>query len=195
MGRIRLDMVRQSFMTYWTPEAFPDSPDPTKYYSGTYILQPTHPQLKALRKMIDADGIGKWGAAKWPAMKKAIELKGKVFLRDGNTKPDTDGFPGNWFVSARSKVRPNYFGLDKMPLTEEQGVLYSGCYVNVSIETYAYTKGSNGIGARIRGVQFAKDGDAFGGGGPPADDSEFDEIENPESDEDEEETTSSSLLD
>jgi hypothetical protein len=192
-NRILLKNVRQSYMTYWTPEAFPDSPDPTKYYSGTYILAPTHPQFKTLNKMIDGIGLAKW-EKKWPATKKLIEAKGKVFFRDGDTKPDVDGFAGNWFVSARSKVRPNYFGMDKMPLTEDMGVLYSGCYVNVSLECYAYTKGSLGIGARIRGVQFCGKGDAFGGGGPPADDSEFEEIENPESDEDEEET-SSSLMD
>jgi len=64
-------------------------------------------------------------------------------------------------------------------------LLYSGCYVNVNLEAYPYTKGNNGLGARVRGVQLLRKGEAFGGGGPPASDDEFDEIDTPE---DEEET-------
>lgn len=178
-NRIMLKNVRQSFMCYWQPEPYPNSSDTTPYYSGTYLLPPDHPQLPDLHKICVDLCNEKWGK-RGPAILKAITMTGKIFLRNGDTKPDYDGFPGNWFVSARSKVRPSYFDGQKNEITEGQGILYSGCYVNVSLEFFAYTKGNNGLGARQRGVQFVRKGDAFGGGGPPASGDEFDEIDNPE---------------
>lgn len=182
MARIMLKRARQSFMQYWTPAPFPTGNDPTPYYSGTYLLEPEHPQLAELEEICVSLCNEKWGK-KGPAILKAIKMTGKIFLRDGNTKPDYDGFPGNFFISARSKIRPAYFDMQKQEITEAQGILYSGCYVNVSLEMFAYTKGNNGLGARQRGVQYAGKGDAFGGGGPPAGADEFDEIDNPEEEE------------
>jgi hypothetical protein len=191
--RFKLFDVRQSFMCYWTPEAYPGGDDPTLYYSGTYLLTPDSklsyydptgkkvlpkklPAKDELDKICVALTNEKWGK-KGPSVLKAIQLNGKVFFRDGDTKPDYDGFPGTFYVSARSKVRPNYFDQVKQPLTEEDGRLFSGVYVNVSLEAYPYTKGNKGLGSRIRGVQLLRTGEAFGGGGPPADEDEFDELE------------------
>ena len=182
-------------MCYWTPEPFPTGNDPTPYFSGTYLLTPNtmlqlyegtkvlpkkYPAVAALEKICVDLTNEKWGAKKGPAVLKAIKMTGKIFFRDGDTKPDYEGFPGTHFISARSKIRPTYFDGQRQPLSEDMGVLYSGCYVNVNLEAYAYTKGNNGLGARLRGVQFLRAGEAFGGGGPPASDAEFDEIDNPE---------------
>jgi hypothetical protein len=192
--RFRLLDVRQSFMCYWEAEPFPDSLDKTAYYSGTYLLtdnsqlqyqdekgKPVGKKLPAkdeLDKLCAKLCNDKW-AKKGPAILKAITMTGKIFFRDGDTKPDYEGFPGTHFISARSKVRPTYFDQQKQPITEEQGILFSGVFVNVNLEAYAYTKGNNGLGARIRGVQLLRTGEAFGGGGPPADEDEFDEIDAP----------------
>lgn len=196
--RFRLLDVRQSFMCYWVPEPFPDSLDKTPYYSGTYLLTPDtllqyqdekgKPTGKKIPAQAELDKLcaklcnDKW-EKKGPNILKAIKLTGKIFFRDGDTKPDYEGFPGTYFISSRSKVRPNYFDQQKQEVTEEQGILYSGCYVNVNLEAYAYTKGNNGLGARLRGVQLLRKGEAFGGGGPPATDEEFDEIEAPDDEE------------
>lgn len=194
--RFKLLDVRQSFMCYWTAEPFPTGNDPTPYFSGTYLLTPDSKLQyysddnksllpKKLPALAELEKIGalltneKWGK-KGPAILKAIKMTGKIFFRDGDTKPDYNGYPGTFFVSTRSKVRPNYFDQQKQEITEAQGLLYSGCYVNVTLEAYAYTKGNNGLGARLRGVQLLRNGEAFGGGGPPASDDEFDEIDTPE---------------
>jgi hypothetical protein len=193
--RFKLLDVRQSFMCYWKAEPYPEGNDPTPYFSGSYLLTPesqvqlygddnkllpkklpAKPALDALCKELTDDKWGKKGSS----ILKAIQMTGKIFMRDGDTKPDYDGYPGTFFISARSKVRPNYFDQQKQELTEAQGLLYSGCYVNVALEAYAYTKGNNGLGARIRAVQLLRQGEAFGGGGPPASDDEFDEIDTPE---------------
>lgn len=194
--RFKLLDVRQSFMCYWTPEPFPTGNDPTPYYSGSYLLTPDSklqyysddgksllpkklPAMAELEKICATLCDEKW-QKKGPAIHKAIKMTGKIFFRDGDTKPDHDGYPGTFFISARSKVRPTYFDQQKQPITEEQGVLFSGVFVNVTLEAYAYVKGNNGLGARIRGVQLLRTGDAFGGGGPPAGEEEFDEIDAPE---------------
>jgi Protein of unknown function (DUF2815) len=195
--RFKLNDVRQSFMCYWTPEPFPTGNDPTPYFSGTYLLTPEstvqlyegnkvlpkkYPAVAALEKICTDLTNEKWGK-KGPAVLKAIKMTGKIFFRDGDMKPDYEGFPGTHFISARSKVRPTYFDQQKGEITEAQGLLYSGCFVNVTMEGYPYTKGNNGLGARIRGVQLLRAGEAFGGGGPPAGDDEFDEIDAPSDEE------------
>jgi|SRR5271166_29137 len=181
-NEIRLNNVRVAFPK-WEPEKFPDSPDPTRYRSGVFILPPDHPQLKQLEKMgLDA-AIGKWGPKKGPAMVAAAKAIGKFFLHNGDTKAGTDGFEGNWFVSARTPETRDVDFRDgtRAVLTQEQAqkIIYGGCYVNAIISIYAYTKGNNGIGAGLKGVQFRAKGDAFVGGPPPEDD-DYEEIAAPE---------------
>ena len=55
---------------------------------------------------------------------------------------------------------------DKTPLTEEDGKIYSGCYVNAIVELWSM---NNEYGKRIcgnlLGVQFFRDGEAFASSG------------------------------
>jgi hypothetical protein len=109
---------------------------------------------------------------------KQMKASDKLALHDGDTKSQYDGFEGNLFISARSKTRPLTIGRTKEVLTEEDGVLYSGCYANVSIELWAQDNNyGKRINAQLGGIQFAKDGDAFAGGGSAADESDFDALE------------------
>jgi hypothetical protein len=174
-NEIRLEDVRLSFPKLWTPEPFPGGQDPTAYFSAAFILAKGHPQIKALEAMMTKLASEKWGA-RGPAVLKAAKAVGKVFLRDGDSKPEVEGYEGNWFVSARSKTRPNTFDGQRNTVTEADGVIYGGCYVNAIISCYAYVKGNNGLGAGLKGVQFKRKGDAFSGGGTPAESDDFDEI-------------------
>jgi hypothetical protein len=82
------------------------------------------------------------------------------------------------YVSAASKTRPLVLDSNKTPLTDEDGKPYGGCYVNASIEIWAQdNQFGKRINAQLRGIQFVKDGDAFGGGGSPASADEFEELE------------------
>jgi len=181
-SRILVRDVRGAFLCLWHPEPFPGGKDPTPYYSGSFIMPPSHPQRGAINKLMESLANQEW-KLKGPVILKAIKATGKVFFRDGNTKPEYDGFPGNWFISARSKVQPNCFDHARNKITEDMGIIYSGCYVNVLLSTYSYTKGNNGLGAELKGIQFLRKGDAFGGGGPPAAADEFDEIDAPDEEE------------
>ena len=174
-NEIRLENVRLAFPKLWTAEPFPGGNDPTPYFSAMFILGKDHPQCKALEAMMTRIANEKW-AARGPAVLKAAKAMGKVFFRDGDSKAEYDGFEGNMFVSARSKTRPTILDGLRQTTTEADGIVYGGCFVNAIISCFAYTKGNNGLGAGLKGVQYRGKGDAFSGGGIPADADDFDEI-------------------
>jgi hypothetical protein len=67
---------------------------------------------------------------------------------------------------------------DKSPLTEADGVVYSGCYVNGIIDLWAQNNNyGKRINATLLGVQFAGDGEAFSSGGSSASADDFDDID------------------
>lgn len=171
--RITLKKVRLAFPKIWTPEAFPRSPDPTKYFSATFLIAKDDPQLKAIDDVLTGLAKEKWPKS-FAATLKTAKATGKVCLRDGDTKAEVDGYEGMMFLSARSKTRPTAFDNNRNETSEGDDLLYGGCYVNASVELFAYDNASKGIGAGLRGVQFVKNGDRFGSGAP-ADKEEFED--------------------
>jgi len=173
-NEIRLSKVRLAFPKLWTPEPYPGGNDPTPYFSATFLMPKDHPQVKTIEALMAHLAKEKWGI-KGPNVLKAAKATGKVFFRDGDTK-DLEGFADHYFVSARSKTRPSTFDGQRNTVTEADGVIYAGCYVDAIISCYAYVKGNNGLGAGLKGVQYRARGDAFAGGGSPAEADDFDEI-------------------
>lgn len=108
------------------------------------------------------------------------EMKGnsnKFCLTNGDTKT-YDGAEGCMVLSARRNQkdgRPGIYNRDKSPLTAADGVLYSGCYVNVTVDIWAQTKDFPGIRCSLIGVQFNRDGDAFSGSATVSAD-DFDDV-------------------
>jgi hypothetical protein len=77
------------------------------------------------------------------------------------------GFEDMFSIGARSQVAPLVIDRNKAPLTKASGKPYSGCYVNAQVEIWAQDNGfGRRINAQLKGVQFFRDGDAFGGGAP-----------------------------
>ena len=179
---IMLRDVRLSFPDIWRPYVNKDG-TPGKF-GGKFIMPPDHPVMSKLRDAIAEVANAKWGA-KGPEMLKALIASDRVCLHNGDTKADQEGYAGNWFVSANSKVQPAVFAPDgKTKLTEAGGKPYSGCFVNAQIDVWAQDN-ANGkrINAQLRGLQFLRDGDAFGGGSVSQPD-EFEEVEGASADAD-----------
>jgi hypothetical protein len=174
MADIKVKNVRLAFPKIFTPEPFPGGNDPTPYFSCNLIMPPNHPQFKEVEALVETLFQEKWGK-KAIAVKKTSTAMGMVFFRDGDAKSEYDGFEGNWFISARNKVAPTLMDEQKRRVTEASGILYAGCYVNAVLGCYAYTKGNNGLGASLMGLQKVRNGDAFGGA-RAADEDDFDEI-------------------
>lgn len=175
--KITINNVRLAFTdALFTKKAFPGEPEDKAEYSTTLIMEPDHPQLKEVEDALLAVAKEKWGA-KGQTTHDELKKKDKLALHDGDTKSDLSGFAGNFYIRANNKVRPTVVDRDRSPLTESDGRIYSGCYGNVIIELWPQDNGyGKRINASLKGVQFVRDGDAFGGGTPPARADEFGDI-------------------
>lgn len=128
--------------------------------------------LKAIGKAVARK---KWDA-KGDSIFTALEKQDKIFLHDGDTKADLDGFEGNLFIACGSRGPvPMYDQLRNDATARE---VYSGAWVVGSIDVWAQDNEDGGkrLNATVYGVQKLRDGDAFASGGPPAEAGEFDEI-------------------
>lgn len=134
----------------------------------------TIPLLKQIGLAIARE---KW-STKGDAYFKALEAQDKLFLHDGNTKSEWEGFEGNMFVSAGAKGPVTMWDQARNEISESDGIIYSGCFVVASIWFWAQdnTEGGKRLNCNLRGVQKLRDGDSFSGAGTPADQDEFDEI-------------------
>ncbi len=190
--KLHLNNVRVSFANgIFRASAL--EPGQQEKYGADFILQPDSVVLAvksdgtkakttlAAAELAVADeawkGKGKQMLATLEASKRAIREGNKRVNKAGDVY---DGYEDRTYVAAKSPTRPLVVNTDRSPITEEDGVIYSGCYVNAIIELYANTQPTKkGVFAALKGVQFLRDGDAFGGSAPARAD-EFDAVEGAE---------------
>lgn len=165
---IKLNNVRLSFPSLFQKAQFDGSE--TKY-EATFLLH----------KVRHADVIKQIEAA--IAEKVKTDLKGakvpssKLCLRDGD-ETEYDGYADHMTLKASTKKRPLVLNKDKSPLAEEDGVVYSGCFVNSIIELWTQNNNyGKRINATLLGVQFAGDGEAFASNGTSVSVDDFDDLE------------------
>lgn len=153
---VKLDGVRLSFPHLFQPHSMEEGQE--KKFSAVFLLDDEkHATLIAhIEKLIDRCALDQY--------KKKISFK--RCLRDGAEKPEMDGYgEGTHFISAARKTRPAVVNRDRSPVTEEDGIIYAGCYVNASIRLWAQdNKWGKRVNAELRAVQFLRDGDSFGAG-------------------------------
>lgn len=161
--------VRLSFPNIFRPSAFMQGDDPK--FSATLILEEGDPQLEAIRDEMNRIATDKWADKVPQRLKKC--------LQPGSDKADLDGFgDGKWFFNASNKKRPGVFDRDRSALVEEDGKPYAGSYVNVIVDFWAQdNKFGKRINASLQGVQFAGDGDSFGGGSGTSVADDFEEVD------------------
>ena len=88
----------------------------------------------------------------------------KICVKDGD-EIDLDGYEGNWSLKASNSRRPTVINRDKTPITANDGIIYSGCYVNAVIDFWVQNNNyGKRVNANLYGVQFLKDGERFGSG-------------------------------
>ncbi len=148
-------------------------------YEANLVFAPGSANAKRVNEATATVCKEAWGD-KWEDLFAELGADEKA-VRNGNTKVDKagnvyDGFEGNKYVTARNTTRPSVVDRNQSPLTEEDGKPYAGCYVNAEVEIWAQ-KPKPGIGRRVNvsllGVQFVRDGDAFGSGATPTAPSAF----------------------
>ena len=178
--KIKLQNVRAAFLKVFTAEAVNGGDKPV--FGSSFLIDPKDPQIKMIESAMAQVAKDKWGA-KADAILTEMKVGGKLCLKDGNSKASYDGFANMMFISATTATRPLALNRDRSHLTEADGVLYSGCYVNATVELWAQdNQYGKRINAQLGGVQFFKDGDAFGGGGSAADENDFDAVDGADAD-------------
>lgn len=159
MENVVLKNVRASFVRVFTPQSF-NGQDPK--YSLQVIMPKDHKDLKKLEQ-----AVLEAAREKWPNKAKGTTFPGtlKNPLRDGDVeREDRPEYKGSLFFNASSKRRPVVLNSDKTPLEESDNVLYSGCFVNVSVNAYTFdVSGNKGVALGLNGVQFHRKGDSLGG--------------------------------
>ena len=175
--KIKLLNVRIAFAhDLWVATNKSDDKNAAPKFGCTFLIDPADPQIRAINAAIDAACTEKFGA-KGAAILKVMRATEKAGLRDGDLKTYA-GYPGNMYLSCSNTMRPTILDKDKTQLVQADGKPYSGCFVNASVEVWAYdhVKGGKGISATVLGVQFNGDGDKFGSGSGVASEDEFDDV-------------------
>lgn len=147
-------------------------------YGATFLVPKNDPQIKKIQESMSNAASEKWDI-KGKAILAGLITNSKIFLRDGDTKPEIDGYEGNMFFNAVRLARdgqPVIINMDKTEITEADGIIYAGCYVDVSFEVYAQDNAhGKRINSALRAVRFRKAGDALAGS-IRASDNEFDDV-------------------
>lgn len=176
MDQLKLEQVRLSFPDLFVAKSVQADGEPK--FSAAFLLdKEEHADLIVQCKTLA------WAAAKEHFKDKAKELiqkgKLKIFLHEGNEK-DYEGYDeSNMYISASSKKRPTVIDRDKTPLAEADGRPYAGCYVNAVVRVWVQdNQFGKRINAELMGVQFVKDGEAFGAA--PLSDDAFENLDEKE---------------
>ena len=170
--QVRLENVRLLYAAaVFTPQKGPNGEGEPKY-SATFGFAPTHPAHAQIKAALKAAAEEKW---KEKAGDVFMQLKAgdKLCLHDGDAKADKDGYKGNLYVSASNKLKPLVVDNKAAPgqtsvrvIEANEGRIYSGCYVNATIELWAQdNKFGKRINASLMGIQFLRDGQRLSGGG------------------------------
>lgn len=157
--RVVTGEVRASFAHVDEPVALQEGQDP-KYSLQIIISKDDKDTIDVINKAIDnaiAAGTSKFGGK---APKKSML---KLPLRDGDTERDSEEYENCYFINCNTKQAPQV--VDEKRNKVDPSTVYSGCYVRVSLNFYAFSvNGNKGIAAGLGNVQFLRDGEPLGGG-------------------------------
>ncbi|HSW00039.1 MAG TPA: DUF2815 family protein [Sedimentisphaerales bacterium] len=160
--KIMTPEFRLSFPDLFQPKAF-EGGEP-KY--GCVMLFHKSTDLSKLKAAANAVAL-----ARWPDPKtRPVNLRSP--FRDGDTeRPDTDGYQDVIFVTAKSKTRPGVVDANVVPITEDSGDIYAGCWCKATVTFYAYDKaGNRGVACSLQNVQKLRDDEGFSSRSKPEDD-------------------------
>lgn len=150
----------------FTPRAFEGSGD--KAYGATFLVEPGSDNDKLVWAAIK-EACKKTWEKKADTMLESLKHSTKDFCYYKGDLKEYDGFAGKMALRAKrqeKKGSPLVLDRDLSKLTVSDGRPYSGCYVNAKVQIWAQKDKYVGVRCTLVSVQFVKDGDAFGGGGP-----------------------------
>lgn len=165
--KIRTPPLRMAFPALWEPDAIGEG---QPAWGARFIIEPDSPMVQILDDAMEKVANEKW-KAKGPTVLASLIKKGDVcFVKGEYANKDGevyDGFHDNFYLGTRNPdAQPLVIDRDKSVLEKKHGRPYSGCKVIASVDIWAQdNQFGRGIRAKLLGVQFYEDGDAFAGGG------------------------------
>jgi hypothetical protein len=190
--KVKLNDVRIAFcQSIWPGTAEQYQGKGVARHSATFLIVPGSENDKAIEAAIKAVAAEKW-PKKAAALLESMRGNSNKFCYQKGDLKDYDGFEGMMSLAGHRKESdgaPEIFGQFRNPdgklvrLTQKDGKIYAGCYVNASVDIYAQDGENQGIRCGLLGIQFNRDGDSFGGAGR-AKEEDFESIEAPEEAED-----------
>ena len=166
--KLTIKNVRIAFPAVFSPQSVGDG-EPA--YGAKFIVPPDHPQIADIRKAVESVSKTQWNE-KAASVLKLLQADKKVAWVEApylNKNGEAyDGFEDMFCLSSRSaKTKPSAFDNANRPITEADGLIYSGAYVDANVEFYAQdNKWGRRVNCGLRGVRFAGHGESFGGGAP-----------------------------
>lgn len=162
MAKIKLSNVRLSFPSLFQRASFDGQEGK---FEATLLMPKGSENAKKIESAVQA--MLTENKVKLPA--------DKICFKDGDFV-EYDGYAGMMSFKGTSNKRITVINRDKSPIVEDDNIIYAGCYVNAIVDLwYQDSKFGKRINGNIMGIQFSKDGEAFGAGGISDDD--FDELE------------------
>jgi hypothetical protein len=174
---MKLSNVRQNFGRLFEAVEF-ETGDGKPRYSCAFQIQKGSEQDKAVEAEIRAVALKAFNDDKAKADRWLKTVRGQKTQDCYRAHPSEDGVmvlashrakkDGPVAVFDNRPSDPPEMGANGKPrparLTEDNGRLYDGCYVNATVDIYVQTTGTNqGVRCSLVAVQFSKAGDAFGG--------------------------------
>jgi len=158
--KVKIPSARLSFPSLFRTAQF--GGEDTGKYEATFILDKSEhsaviEEIKAEIARLQKEEL----KAKLPAE--------KICLKDGDDtmRPEMEGA---YTIKASTKKRPLVIDRSKSPITEDDNVIYAGCYVNAIISLWPQNNQfGKRVNAQLDGVQFVRDGEPFGDGGVSVD--------------------------
>ena len=151
--KVVLTNVRLAGNSLFTATAF-EKDKPAKYSARLIVSKNDKDNGAKLQKAIADAAKAKWGAEAENALR-WCKANGVAVIHDGEKQIGKAGFDDKVvYFNASNDARPKIVDRDpNRDLTADDGVLYPGCYVNVSLSIFA--------GEHPKGVQFVKDGESL----------------------------------
>ena len=181
MEKVKLVNVRIQYPVLDHPRDYRDNK--RFAYSATLWMEDGSPAHKAMEAAIAEEVKEKWGAKATANLKNA-KSNNKVCLRKGE-----DDMEGWWFlrVSTSKETPPkmpkrpkvvNRNPNDVLEVGQAEAIIYGGCYVTAIVRPWAHEyAGAFQVNCDFLAVQFMREGEAFAGGAPKVEVSDFEPAE------------------
>lgn len=173
--RVKLEGVRIGFPRLFKAEQYKGQG--AARYGAKFFVETGSTQHEKVIDAISTVAKEKFGKRAEAKLENFRGSKQQFPFIDGK-RVDFDGAEDCWVLTANRKEdqgRPTVVDSDTSELLPQDGKPYAGCYVNAHVEFWAQDGDTPGIRCTLRGVQFVKDGDAFGGSRAASVD-EFDQV-------------------